>query len=49
VIVAARIGARFGLDPVAVLGESDWRRHMIREAAWLIAERDEAHRWSVDG
>lgn len=47
-IVAARIGARFGMDPVVVLEEPDWQRHLIREAAWLIAERDEAKRWSIE-
>lgn len=39
---AAYIGARFGLDPVAVLGERDPWRQAVRVAAAALIADDEA-------
>lgn len=38
---AARIGYTFGLDPVAVLTDSDELKWMVRAAAFEIYVRDE--------
>lgn len=45
---AARVGAAFGIDPVAILDEPSTFRRQIREAAFLVWVEDENRRWSVN-
>lgn len=45
VIAAARIGHAFAMDPCAVLSELDWRRTLIREAAFVVVAQDRAREW----
>lgn len=46
---AARIGYTFGVDPVAVLSEPVTLRSQVREAALMVAFRDEKSRWEAFG
>lgn len=44
-MAAARIGHAFAMDPCAVLSETDWRRQLIREAAYVVVAQDRAREW----